>query len=137
MKQFAKIFSVVLALTLLFSLAGCSSFGKIRKAFEKNDYTLNEDLESVTDSLYKAAMDEETMNEMGITIKVHAFQKNGTLLNWVIILEFDCSKEKMQEYMESETVKGAFKDAQNSDYVNGSCVFLAGDKDALEIFKKA
>ena len=30
MKQFAKIFSVVLVLTLLFSLAGCSSFGKIR-----------------------------------------------------------------------------------------------------------
>jgi hypothetical protein len=98
---------------------------------------LNEDLESVTDSLYKAAMDEETMNEMGITIKVHAFQKNGSLFNWVIILEFDCSKEKMQEYMESETVKGAFKDAQNSDYVNGSCVFLAGDNTALEIFKKA
>ena len=46
-------------------------------------------------------------------------------------------QEKMQEYMESETVKGAFKDAQNSDYVNGSCVFLAGDNTALEIFKKA
>ena len=109
MKKFTRIFCAVLALTFLFALAGCSSFGKIRKAFKKNDYTLNEDLESVTDSLYKAAMDEETMNEMGITIKVHAFQKNGTLLNWVIILEFDCSKEKMQEYMESETVKAHSK----------------------------
>ena len=77
------------------------------------------------------------MEEMDIKLYFHVFVKNGTFLNFVVILEFDCSKEKMKEYMEDEDVKNAFIEAQENDYINGSCVFLYGDSAALEIFKNA
>ena len=137
MKNLTKVLAAVMAIALLVVASGCSNFNKIQKAYEKNEYTLNQDVETIAGNIYAAAMDEQTMEEMDIKIFVHVFVKNGSLLNFVVILEFDCSKEKMQEYMNDEDVKNAFLEAQEKDYINGSCVFLYGDKAALEIFKAA
>lgn len=137
MKRFSKILAAVLAIAMLFAVSGCSNFGKIQKAYEKNDYTLNEDVEQFAADLYAAAMDEETLAEMDIKIYFHVFVKNGSFFNFAVVLEFDCSKEKMQEYMEDEDVKNAFIEAQENDYINGSCVFLFGDDAALEVFMNA
>ena len=137
MKNITKVLAAVMAIVLLVFASGCSNFNKIQKAYEKNEYTMNQDIETIAGNIYAAAMDEETMEEMDIKIFVHVFVKNGSLLNFVVILEFDCSKEKMKEYMEDEDVKNAFIEAQEKDYINGSCVFLYGDSAALEIFKAA
>lgn len=137
MKKFTQVLAAVMALALLVFASGCSNFNKIQKAYEKNEYTLNENVEQFASDLYAAAMDEETMEEMDIKLYFHVFVKNGSFLNFVVVLEFDCSKEKMKEYMEDEDVKNAFIEAQENDYINGSCVFLYGDSAALEIFKNA
>lgn len=137
MKKLSKVLAVVMVAVLLFAASGCSNFNKIQRAYEKNDYTLNENVEQFAADLYSSVMDEETIEEMDIKIYFHVFVKNGSFLNFVVILEFDCSKEKMQEYMEDEDVKNAFIDAQENDYINGSCVFLFGDDDALEVFMNA
>ena len=45
-------------------------------------------------------------------------------MNYVIILEFDSTKEMDEKIKDSEYLKGLIKDAQKSDYVSGTCVLL-------------
>ena len=137
MKKFTKILAMTLVVAMcIVMLVSCSSYGKIKRAFEAEGYTLqnadNEPTKTIT-------------TESGeITLTVHTFQKEGEGLlgniaeglSTAIVWEFSSSAD-LEEALESDTLKGIIKDAQKSDVVNGNCVLTTINPSAIEIFKNA
>ena len=135
MKKIKKLFALVAVAVLgLFTLASCgSSAGKIQKAFEKNDYTVVvkqvEEKDSVLKSVYtaKKGIKISVFFELGTTDDLEAsikeLQKNEDYKNLVALFGNDAKVvvEKLNE-------KGL---------VNGNCILLSLDVDAMKIFKEA
>lgn len=129
MKKMTKVLASVVCLVMcLFAFAGCSSYGSIVKAFEKEGY------EVVTTDSDKSGV---TFGE-DVNVTVHTLKKD---LSVVWIFEFGSSDELNKQLEENETLKGAIKDAQKSDAVNGNCICFTLDvlnaKKIYEIFKNA
>lgn len=120
-KKLTLIFSSLsLLLVMIFTLCACSTYGSVKRKFENEGWTEKEDLVDQQETLLKSALGDDYKSEC----KIHALKKDGSFLNYVIILEFDTSKEMNEKIDESETLKGIVKDAQNSDFVSGTCVLL-------------
>lgn len=117
---------LLLVVTLAIALCGCSTYGSIKSAFEKEGYTVtdasNEDIEKYLD-------------EQGANVcHVHFAKKN---MSTALIFEFNSTKEMDEQIEKSEALKGILKDAQKSDLVNGNCFIVSISPDALKIFKNA
>lgn len=120
-KKLALIFSSLsLLLVMILTLCACSTYGSVKRKFEKEGWTEKEDLVETQETLLKSALGDDYKS----ACKIHALKKDGTLLNFVIILEFDTTKEMNEKIDGSDTLKGLIKDAQNSDFVSGTCVLL-------------
>lgn len=155
MKNYVKLIAVALvAVMLLATLASCgSSFGGIKKNFEKNgyEYVENDDGNGIFDA-YVAELEE---GEISVTL--HVFKgvpdeedEDDGLLGSIIgsianaidycgVIEFGSDEDMQKALSESETLKGVVKDAQDSDLVNGNCILIPGvnyDKQ-IEIFTKS
>lgn len=136
-----KILSTALAMLLLLAmtltLVSCgSTYGSIKSNFEKHGYTVSAE----------ESGEIETDNGK-ITYTVHVFSKKtdgdnflenlGSALTSVTVWEFGSDADLKKAVGESETLKGAISDAQDSDYVNGNCVLvpLNLNAEAVDIFK--
>lgn len=120
-KKLSLIFTTVALLLLtIVTLCACSSYGSVKKKFEKEGWTEKEELIEFQDALLKKALGEDYDS----ACTVHALAKDGSALNYVVILEFTSTDEMEKKINESDTLKGIVKDAQNSDYVSGNCVLL-------------
>ena len=145
MKKTIRVLALTLVLVLMAcTLASCSTYGAIKKAFEKEGYTLqNADNEKTG---------EIKTDDGVITYTIHTFQKEaeggeGVLGNIIggisqaastaIIWEFGSDKDLQKAIEESDDIKAVLKDAQESDYVNGNCVLMTLNSAAVEIFKNA
>ena len=131
MKRTLKITALALVLvTVLCLLVSCgSTFGGIKANFERNNYELKS-----SESGKLAADGKE------LTYSIHTFQKKdsgllGGLFSTAIVWEFGSNADLTAALAESETLKGLLKDAQQSDLVNGNCVLLTVNTDAIKIFK--
>ncbi len=138
MKLTKRILCVALICVMLFSLTACgSTFNSIKKNFEAEGYTYVESGDDATAAVIAAELEE---GELSCT--VHVFKNNGgflsSLLGSAVVLEFQSDKELAKAFAEegSETLKGLIKDAQESEYVNGNCVLITINPEALEIFNK-
>ncbi len=135
---------LVLAMTMLMVLCGCSTYGKIEKAFINDGYTVSEKTETYQKQLLEAlnAKSEEDAKAI-CTIHLLVKTENGTIVNLptaaTFIFEFSSTDEMNEKINDSETLKGLIKDAQNSDYVNGNCIAfpVLNSNAVLEIFKNA
>ena len=136
MKNIVKITALALVLvTVLCLLVSCgSTFGGIKANFERNNYEL------------KSSEGGKITSEDGkeLTYTIHTFQKksDGGLLGGIssalstaIVWEFGSNADLTAALSESETLKGLLKDAQQSDLVNGNCVLLTINPDAIKLFK--
>ena len=120
-KKFATIFSsLALVAMLIATLCACSTYGSVKSKYESNGWTENEDCVKLQETLLKNALGEDYAQ----TCKIHALAKNGSILNYVIILEFNSTDDMNKKIDESETLKGMIKDVQNSDFVNKNCILL-------------
>ncbi len=133
-----KLGIVVTALTLvtvlLMSLCGCSTFGKIKSAFEKKEYKESENIQTYQSEIMKY-LNADSEEELEQICNIHLLY-NG--MKVAIICEFSSTKEMNEQIESSETLKGVIKDAQNSDYVNGNCILLPiAVPEVVEIFKNA
>ena len=133
-KKLSLIFtSLALLLVMIVTLCACSTYGSIKRKYESEGWSENKDLIELQDALLTSALGEDY--EKSCT--VHALQKDGSLLNYVVILEFKSTDEMKEKIEDSATLKGIVKDAQNSDYVSGNCVLLfSSTSEGKEIFKK-
>lgn len=121
----------VLSAILVFSLASCSSFGKIEKNFTDAEYELvtdeNETLNKITAEL----------EDVEISVTAHVFKKD--LLNYAIVLEFGSKGDLEKAIGDSDTLKGFISDIQKSDLVRDNCVLIPLGLEAsnmTEIFNK-
>lgn len=143
-KVLTAICSALLIAVFALTMAGCSSYGKIEKAFVNKGYTVSTNLEKYQDKLLEA-LNAESEEEAKAICTIHLLTKNDELTglvptNYAFIFEFSSTKEMNEKINESETLKGLIKDVQNSDLVNGNCVLfpLSLDyKGMTEIFKNA
>ena len=120
-KKLSLIFSsLALLLVMVFALCSCSTYSSVKRKFEKEGWKEDSSLVESQQTLLKNALGEDY--ESACTI--HALKKDGTLLNYVIILELDSTKEMNEKIEDSETLKGMIKDAQKSDFVSGTCILL-------------
>ena len=127
--------SIVITLVLVATLCGCSTFGKIQKAFENEGYTQSENAEKYQDQFMKY-LNAESDEEVEQICTVHIFTKDYVKV--AIIFEFKSTDELNEQIEKSDALKGAIKDAQNSDYVNGNCILVPiALPEVVEIFKNA
>lgn len=134
-KKFATIFSsLALVAMLIATLCACSTYSSVKSKYESNGWTENEDCVKLQETLLKNALGEDYAQ----TCKIHALAKNGSILNYVIILEFNSTDDMNKKIDESETLKGMIKDVQNSDFVNKNCILLFSmTNEGREIFKNS
>lgn len=134
--------AMLLLLSMVLSLASCgSTFGGIKANFEKAGYELKEDAEKTV---------ELTTDDGKISVTVHTFQLKkqetgsglgdliggiASLASTAIVYEFGSDADLAKALAENEDVMNAIKDAQESDLVNGNCLLMTVNPEAVEIFK--
>ena len=134
--------AMLLLLSMVLSLASCgSTFGTIKANFEKAGYELKEDAEKTV---------ELTTDDGKISVTVHTFQLKkqetgsglgdliggiASLASTAIVYEFGSDADLAKALAENEDVMNAIKDAQESDLVNGNCLLMTINPEAVEIFK--
>ena len=140
MKKSIKLFALVMALVLCtLALVSCSTFGSIKSNFEKNGYELKGESE-------KASF---TYEDYEINYTVHTFQVKtedsdsalGDIIGGVtqlastaVVWEFGSNEDLAKALANNEDVKAALKDADESRMVNGNCVLMTLNPDAVKIF---
>ena len=135
MKTALKIAALALVLvTLVSMLVSCgSTFGGIKANFERNSYELK------SSESGKIEYDGKVLN-----YTIHTFQKksDGGLLGGItsalstaIVWEFGSNADLAEALNQNDTLKGLLNDAQQSDLVNGNCVLLTANADAIKLFK--
>lgn len=134
-KKLATIFSsLALVAMLIATLCACSTYDSVKSEYESNGWTENENCVKLQETLLKNALGEDYAQ----TCKIHALAKDGSILNYVVILEFKSTDEMNKKIDESATLKGMIKDVQNSDLVNKNCVLLFSmTNEGREIFKNS
>lgn len=129
MKTMTRILAFALLTVMVLSLVACSSFGSIKKNFEKAGYTYIENTDSEDGDAATARTITAELEEGNISCTAHLFKTTTTLVLvevpvYALVLEFASDKDMAKAMDESETLKGFLKDAQESDYVNGNCVLV-------------
>ncbi len=130
--------SLALVVLMIATLCACSTFGGIKKAFEKEGYKESEDVPAAQESIVKGIFGEDAEDYLTI----HVFTKS---LSVATIVEFKSTKEmekKLKELVEDETIGGYIKQSienlQKCDIVNGNCVLVSGYlTGCISIFKNA
>ncbi|MBP3437275.1 MAG: hypothetical protein J6K61_05155 [Clostridia bacterium] len=135
MKKSIKLVALTMALVVfMLALVSCSTYGSIKKNFEKNGYTLQNAENEPTETI--------ELDEGEITYTIHTFQKEGSGIigsimqgvSTAVVWEFSSSKDLQKAMAEDEDIKAFLQDADESEYVNGNCILMTINPDAVKIF---
>ena len=140
MKKTVKIIALTMALVLcLLALVSCSTFSSIQKNFEKNGYELQG--EGKTGSF---SYEGKEISYTVYTFQVKKEEDGGVLdniiggitqtLSTAIVWEFATNADLEKAIENNEDIKALLKDANATDYVNGNCVLMTVNPDAVKIF---
>ena len=141
MKRTLKITALVLVLaTLAILLVSCgTSFGGIRANFEKHNYELK------SSEPGKIEYDGKVLNYTVHTFQVKTDSSGNIfddfiggltgLASTAVVWEFSSNADLNAALEQNDTLKGLLSDAQQSDFVNGNCVLLTINPDAIKLFK--
>ncbi len=140
MKKTIKLLSLTMALVLCaLTLVSCSSFSSIKSNFEKNGYELKGEEKTGTVKL----------EEGEITYTIHTFQVKteegdsaldniiGGItqgLSTAIVWEFASDKDLNKAIENNDEIKAVLKDAEKSKFVNGNCILMTVNPDAVKLF---
>lgn len=139
MKKLTKVLALVLVLaTLALTLVSCSTYGNVKKAFEKEGYTESEDVEKLAKD-YK-----EKAEKDNLAVQLHVFTKGAEKLtdvlniDAVLVYEFNASDDLKKAMEEKESIKGLVNDILKDEnvndayntlvemgYVNGNCLVIS------------
>lgn len=132
MKRFSKIMALLLVAVLAIGMAACSSYGKVKSAFEKAGYTEVEEMESATAAI-KESLEKDA--DDALALEMHILSKGIT---FVFVLEFNATDDLIEFYNSSETAQGFVKDVTSNEdvkafynalveagYANGNCLVFS------------
>lgn len=132
----SAVLSIVMILTVVFTLASCSSYNGIEKNFTASNYTVIDLSEDKT-----AAKIVAEAEDLEVSCTAHLLKKNS-IGGLVLILELGAKGDVDKLFGEdgSATLKGLITDAQKAKCVNGNCVLvpltIAYFDEAVELFNK-
>ncbi len=134
MKKFLKALTAVLAVVVLaVTLVGCGDkYGKIKKAYEDEGYSITE----VT-----ASENEEKLKAIGMSNEQFEDIKNNNImlaskgLNVAFVISFTATDE-LKDYCSKKSAE-YYQKMVDEGYVNGNCLLLTISPAAKEIFKNA
>lgn len=137
MKKFMKRFAgVLVAFVALLTLASCSTVGKIKKAFEKEDYIWTEKADWVSEDAKEAGID-----------GIYLVGKDGTVLKNVpqgIVIEFSAKdaeellkKIKEEDIFTDNAIQTIVEAASSTPVTNGNCMIITILPAVAEIFQNA
>lgn len=109
-----KFLTTVVALVLclgVFTSCG-SKYNALQKAFEKKGYELNTTFTGVSETI------KEELNKKEYAVELHLLTKKSNGWTSALIIEFKSTKEMVEAYEDSETMKGLIKDIKNNEDVN-------------------
>lgn len=142
-----KVLKSVLALSLacfmLLALVSCDKSGSIKKAFEKEGYTVTSvkaDDESIQ-PLLKLLLNEEQMKKVG-EYELILCTPDGLLnaTNLALIIKVPSSSD-LKDFLTTETDgkkdTSSYDKAEKEGWINGNCLILTLGSGAKDIFKKA
>ena len=155
MKNYVRIIAVaLLTVMVLATFASCgSSFGAIKRNFEKNGYVYveNEDGNGIFDA-YVAELEEGEISVTFHVFKAEPKENEGGIsglisglvnkIDYCGVIEFGSDADMDKALEESATLSGLIKDSQDSDLVNGNCILVLGlnfekHEKQIEIFTKS
>lgn len=121
MKNLKRALLIVLAVVSIFTLASCSSFGKIKSAFKDAGYEYVDIDENASAKSIAASYEESE-----VSCTVHLFKTKSLIGTdvYAVVLEFKSNKEAAKALSENNTLTGFIKDLQDSDLVNGNCALI-------------
>ena len=140
MKKTVRMIALITALVLCaLALVSCSSFASVKKNFEKNGYVLAGESQKAT-FLYE---------EYEISYTVHTFQVKpseddsalGNILGGVaqafstaIVWEFTSNEALLKALEGNAEIKALLANTDKSRYINGNCLLMTANPDAVSIF---
>ena len=141
MKKFlVGIVSAMVAVLLCFSLAGCDKSADIKKAFEKEGYTVTvvDTNNDTAKGLLSVALTSEQIEKVG---EYGIYLCTGKLLQTpALYIKFSSSGE-LKDFLTVEKDgnkdTSAYDSAKEKGFINGNCYLLPTVGKPLEIFKNA
>ena len=149
MKKLIKILSIALVLVFALGFVACSSYGKLKKAFEKEGYVVNKEFDGILNDLTADAEENEIVVKPYMMVKA-----DGIMTDSVWILEFNATEDIKEFVSNSESAKGFIKDVASdknaqdfynalleAGYVNGNCLVFSTNPlnraEVIDIVKNA
>lgn len=146
MKKFLKrIAALALVVVGALSLASCDKSSSIKKAYEKEEYSVSETtMENVYNTpivgtIVKSAVEKEYTEKQRKEIAEYSiiFAYKGT--NYALIVKFPGSGD-VKDFLTTEDSEGkkdtsAYDSAKDNGNINGNCLLLVASTAAKEIFK--
>ena len=143
MKILKQVLALSLACLMLVTLVSCDKSGSVKKAFEKEGYTVSSvkaDDKSVQ-SLLKILLNEEQIKKVG-EYELILCTPEGLLNadNLALVIKVPSSGD-LKDFLTTETDgkkdTSAYEKAEKDGLINGNCLILTLGSEAKEIFKKA
>ena len=143
MKILKQVLALSLACLMFVTLVSCDKSGSVKKAFEKEGYTVSSvkaDDESVQ-SLLKILLNEEQIKKVG-EYELILCTPEGLLnaANLALVIKVPSSGD-LKDFLTTETDgkkdTSAYEKAEKDGLINGNCLILTLGSEAKEIFKKA
>ena len=124
----------LLTVVLALCLAGCNTDGKIKKAFEKEGYSVTASTVEENESAKAFLSVLLTEDEMKDANKYGVITVSKSL-NSGVIIQFP-STGKLKETLNKNDDK-AYDNAKDKGYVNGNCYLISIFPEVVNIFKNA
>ena len=136
MKILKKILVILTAALLVLSLASCDKSGSIKKAFEKEDYTVTvvDATNGTVKNLLDLALSDEQMEEVA---EYEIILVSNGLFNTAAIIKFPSAgdlKNFLTVEKDGKKDTEAYDTAKKNGKINGNCLLIGGSDEVEEIF---
>ena len=138
MKNFKRALVLLVDLVLVFSLTSCDKSESIKKAFEKEGWsvkTVNAD-DSGVKTVLKLLLSDKLIEDLADYEIIWC--SNG-VLNQAVVIKFPSSGD-LKDFLTVEDKDGkkdtsAYEKAKDNGSINGNCLLITSNSEAKEIFK--
>lgn len=131
--------SLTLVAVLLFTLCGCSTYGKVQRAFKNDGWTEQTEISDAQKNAVKELFGEDAENKVTIHVFTKGITGNATVVEFKSDKEMtDSLKTLTEDPLLGTYIKNFIENIQNCQIVNGNCVLISGFlTGGLETFRKS
>lgn len=136
MKRILRIFTLILAASLLLALVSCDSTKSIKAAFEEAGYTVTElraDTDEAETALKFFGLGDDDIDEIDDCSVILCKKGLTGLTGAALIVKFPSSGELRDHFVDDDGDTSLYEAVKEAGYIRGNCWLIAGDE---ELFNK-